>query len=54
MEEDCSNRTNCPNCQKNNLGFVKKKIILKRVNEIMKVKYRRNITFLEARKIVEF
>ena len=53
IEENCSNETKCSNLLENYPAFLRSCGIYKRENEIMEVKYRRNITFLEARKIVE-
>ena len=50
MEEDCPNKTIYSNYQENHLAFSKIYNIYKRTREIMKVKYKRNIIFLEVKK----
>ena len=53
MAEDCPNETKCSNCQENCPAFSRTCTIYKNERKIMEVKYRRNITFLKGRKIVE-
>ena len=51
-EEECSNETQCLNRQQNYPTSSKSCDIYKRESEILKVKHKRNVTFLEARIIV--
>ena len=50
MQEKCSNEKKCPNCQQDYLAYSRLCEIYKK--EILEVKYKRNVTFLETRKIV--
>ena len=53
MEEDFSNENKCSNCLENHPAFSKTCNIYKREKEIIELKYRRNIKFLEEWKIDE-
>ena len=50
LEEDCPNKTKCPNCLENHLTFTRSGDILKK----MEIKYKRRIEFFEVKKIVEY
>ena len=50
MEEDCSNEAKYPNCWQNHPAFSKSCGTYKREKKIMEIKYKKNVSFLEARK----
>ena len=52
MKEDCSMKIECPNCWQHHLVYSRSSDIYKKEKEILEVKHKRNMTFLEARKIV--
>ena len=52
-EEDCPNKTECPNCQENHSAFSRSCDIYKREREITEIKYMKNVSFVEARKTVD-
>lgn len=52
-EEECSNEAKCSNCHENHPAYSKTCKTFKKQREITEVKYNRNISFPEARKIVE-
>ena len=53
IELSCSNPTKCPNCQGNHTADSKDCIVWKREKEVNQIKYTNNISFPEARKIVQ-
>ena len=53
MNEDCPNKNKGSNCQDRHPNFSRSCNMYRRETKIIEKKYRRNITFLEARKIVE-
>ena len=52
IKEDCLNEFRCPNCQQEHLGYSRTCNVHKNEKEILEIMHKRNITFLEARKIV--
>ena len=52
MEEDYLKETRCPNCRQDHPAYSRSCDVYKKEKKISEVKYKRNITFLEARKIV--
>ena len=50
MVEDCLKETRCVNCQQNHLAYARSCKAYEK--EILEVKHKRNVSFLEARKIV--
>ena len=52
MKEDSLKEIKCPNCQQDHLDYKRSCDIYKKAKEILKVKHRKNLSFLEARKIV--
>ena len=52
-KEDCSNETKCLNSQQNHPTFSRSCIIYKRERKIKDIKYRKNVSFLEAKKTVD-
>ena len=53
IELSCSNPTKCNNCQGNHTADSKDCIVWKREKEVNQIKYTNNISFPEARKIVQ-
>ena len=52
MEEDCLKEITCANCRQDHSAYVKSYVIYKKEKEIIEVKQKRNVSFLEAKKIV--
>ena len=52
MEEDSLKEIRCPNCQQDHTAYSKYCNVYKKEKEILEVKYKKNITFLETRKII--
>lgn len=52
-EEECPNEYRCANCQEDHPTFSRSCGVNRREKEIMKVKYKRNISFTDARKVVD-
>ena len=50
-EEDCLKETRCANCQLDHPAYARTCIVYQKEKEI-EVKHKRNVSFLEARKIV--
>ena len=53
VEEDCLKEMRCGNCQQNHPANTKSCKAYKKEREILEVKHKRNVSFLEARKIVD-
>ena len=51
-EEDCLKETKCVNCRQNHPAYIRSCEAYKKEKEILEVKHKRNVSFLEARKIV--
>ena len=49
MEEDCLKATRCAKCQQNHQACAR---FSKKEKEILEVKHKKNVSFLESRKIV--
>lgn len=52
-EDECQNDEKCPNCNENHPAYSKTCKIYQKEKEITEVKHKRNISYPEARKIVE-
>ena len=52
MEEDCLKGTRRANCRQDHSTYTRSFHVYKKEKEILEVKRKRNVTFLEARKIV--
>ena len=52
LEEDCLKQSRCANCRKDHSACTKSCDVYKKETEILKVKHKRNVSFLEARDIV--
>ena len=52
MEEDCLKEIKCANCQQNHLAHATSCNVYKKGKEILEVKHKKNVSFLEAKKIV--
>ena len=52
LEEDCLKEIKCTNCQQDHLTYARSCGVYKKEEEILEVKHKRNVSFLEARKIV--
>ena len=50
MEEDCLKEITCANCRQDHPAYAKSCVVYKK--EIIEVKHKRNVSFLEARRIV--
>ena len=51
-EEDCIKEIQCENCQKYHSAYARTCTVYQKEKEIIGVKHKRNVSFLEARKIV--
>ena len=51
MEEDCLKEIRCANCQ-DHLAYIRSFDVFRKEKEILEVKHKRKVSFLEARKIV--
>ena len=52
MGEDCLKEICCVNCRQDHLGYARSCVVYKKEKEIIEVKHQRNVSFLEARRIV--
>ena len=52
LEEDCLKEIRCTNCQQDHPTYTRSCDVYKKEKEILEVKYKWNVSFLEARKIV--
>ena len=52
VEEDCLKVIRCVNCRQDHQAYARSCDVYKKEKEILKVKHKRNVSFLEARKIV--
>ena len=52
MEEDCLKEIRCTNCRQDHPAYAKSCVVYKKEKEIIEVKNKRNVSFLEARRIV--
>ena len=52
MEEDCLKEIQCANCRQDHLAYTRFCVVYKKEKEIIEVKRQRNVSFLEARRIV--
>ena len=52
MKDVCLKKTNCVNCQQNHPAYKRSCKAYKKEKKILEVKYKGNMYFLEARKIV--
>ena len=52
MKEDCLKETRCANCRQNHLVYARSCEAYKKEKEILEVKHKRNVSLLEARKII--
>ena len=52
MEEDCLKQIRCANCRQDHPAYIRSCNVYKKEKEILERKYKRNVSFLEARKIV--
>ena len=51
-EEDCLKETRCANCQLDHPAYARTCTVYQKEKEIIEVKHKRNVSFLEARRIV--
>ena len=51
-EEDCLKETRCANCQLDHPAYARTCTVYQKEKEIIEVKHQRNVSFLEARRIV--
>ena len=51
MKKDCLKEIKCLNCRQNHLAYARSCEAYKKENEVLEVKHKRNVSFLEARKI---
>ena len=51
-EEDCLKEIRCANCQQDHPAYVRTCTVYQKEKEIIEVKHKRNVSFLEARRIV--
>ena len=51
-EEDCLKEITCANCQQDRPAYARPCTVYQKEKEIIEVKYKRNVSFLEARRIV--
>ena len=52
MDENCSKERRCVNCRQNHQAYARSCEVYKKEKETLEVKYSRNVSFLEAKKIV--
>ena len=52
MEEDCLKEIRCANCPQDHPAYARSCDVYKKEKEILEVKHKKNVSFLEARKIV--
>ena len=52
VEEDCLKETRCANCQQDHPAYARTCTVYQKEKEIIEVKHKRNVSFLEARRIV--
>ena len=52
MEEDCLKEITCTNCLQDHPAYARSLVVCKKEKEIIEVKHKRNLSFLEARRIV--
>ena len=52
MEEDCLKEITCANCRQDHPVYARSCVVYKKEKEIIEVKHKRNVSFLEARRIV--
>ena len=52
MQEDCLKEITCANCRQDHTANTRSCIVYEKEKEIIEVKYKMNVSFLEARKIV--
>ena len=52
VEEDCLKEIRCANCQQEHLAYARSCNVYKKAKEILEVKHKRNVSFLEARRIL--
>ena len=52
VEDDCLKEIRCANCWQDHLACARSCIVYKQEKEIFEVKHKRNVSFLEARRIV--
>ena len=53
MEEDCLKEMKCANRRQNHLAYTRSREAYNKEKEIFKVKQKRNLSFLEARKVTD-
>ena len=53
VEEDCLKEIKCANCQQDQTAYARSCAVYKKEKEIIEVKHKRNVSFLEAKRIVE-
>ena len=51
MEEDCLKETRCVNYRQNHTAYARSCEAYKKEKEILEVKHKKNVSFLEAKKI---
>ena len=52
VEEDCLKEIQCANCQQDHPAYARTCAVYQKEKEIIEVKHKRNVSFLEARRIV--
>ena len=52
MKEDCLKEIECANCRQDHPAYARSCDVYKKEKEILEVKHKRTVSFLEARKIV--
>ena len=52
MEEDCMKEITCANCRQDHLAYARSCAVCQKEKEIIEVKDKRNVSFLEARRII--
>ena len=52
MEEDCLKEIRCSNCWQDHPTYVRSCVVYQKEKETIEVKHKRNVSFLEARRIV--
>ena len=51
-EEDCTKEITCANCRQDHLPYARSCVVYKKGKDIIEVKHKRNMSFLESRRIV--
>ena len=52
MGEDCLKEIRCANCRQDHPAYTRSCVVYQKEKEIIEVKHKRNVSFLEARRIV--